>query len=227
MICEVHELDNVVWHSLTGPNERLAQRVGGAARFDPAVSVFASIEDEPTQSSWDDLGRVVGPDGSAILFRARVEAPSNWAIDWKLTGLQMVAADGRGEPAEGAVQLTVDDVPQMMRLVTATEPGPFRQRTIELGRYIGVRRDGELVAMAGERMHLDRYCEISAVCTDERYRRQGLAEALVGDVAAAIRSRGQIPMLHVAEGNVAAIKLYEHIGFEIRAQMTIVEARPR
>jgi ribosomal protein S18 acetylase RimI-like enzyme len=220
-------LDNAVWHSLTGPHEPFAQRVGDAARFDPAVSVFASICDEPTGATWDDLGRVVGPGGRAILSRARIDPPSNWTIRWTITGIQMIATDVGVEAADDVVELTIDDVPEMMRLVQATDPGPFETRTIELGRYIGIRRHGELIAMAGERLRLDGFCEISAVCTDERFRRQGLAEALVRDVAAGIEARGQTAMLHVAEYNTAAIKLYERMGFEARGTVEIVEARAR
>jgi GNAT superfamily N-acetyltransferase len=224
---EVTLLDNAVWHSLTGPHARLAERHGGAARFDPTVSVFAAIEDDPTAASWADLARVIGPGGSAILLRAQIDPPPDWSIEWSLTGIQMIAADVRGEPADGAVELTPADVPEMMRLVEATRPGPFETRTIEMGRYIGLRRDGDLVAMAGERLRLDGFCEISAVCTDGRWRRRGLAEALVGDVVAGIRTRGQVPILHVADSNTSAIELYERMGFEARCTVAIVEARPR
>src|SRR4029077_5363570 len=110
-------------------------------------------------------------------------------------------------------QLTPADVPAMLDLVARTQPGPFARRTIELGTYLGVREGGALVAMAGERMHLDGHSEISAVCTDPSQRRRGLARDLVLTLARRIRARGERPFLHVAADNVNAIRLYEALGF--------------
>jgi predicted GNAT family acetyltransferase len=104
----------------------------------------------------------------------------------------------------------------MLALVALTAPGPFAPRTVELGRYIGVRDDGALVAMAGERLHVDGHREISAVCTHPDHRGRGLAEALVRDVVAGVAARGEVPILHVEQKNVTAIRLYERLGFAIR-----------
>jgi predicted GNAT family acetyltransferase len=138
-------------------------------------------------------------------------------------------------PAEAAA-LAVDDaldarpldrtdVPEMLALVERTRPGPFFERTIELGGYVGVRRGGALVAMAGERMRPPGYAEISAVCTDPAYRAQGLGAGLVKFVARSIGARGETPMLHVIEDNVSAIRVYERVGFTTRTVIDVVGAR--
>jgi predicted GNAT family acetyltransferase len=106
----------------------------------------------------------------------------------------------------------------MLDLVERTKPGPFRPRTIELGRYLGIRIDGELVAMAGERLHPPGWTEISAVCTDERMRGRGLASRLIRAVGHGIRARGEIPFLHASAANTNAIRLYESMGFVLRRQ---------
>jgi predicted GNAT family acetyltransferase len=127
--------------------------------------------------------------------------------------------DGAGlapAPDPEAVVLGAADVPEMLDLVTRTRPGPFLQRTIALGTYLGVRRGEALVAMAGERMRPPGWTEISAVCTDPAHRGQGLAERLVRAVAVGIRARGDVPFLHAAADNHAGIRLYARLGFSHR-----------
>lgn len=108
------------------------------------------------------------------------------------------------------------DVPEMLELVRRTEPGPFASRTRTMGRYLGIRREGVLVAMAGERLHPPGHTEISAVCTDPAFRGQGLAGRLIRAVAHGIREREETPFLHAAATNTGAIGLYEALGFVIR-----------
>jgi predicted GNAT family acetyltransferase len=113
------------------------------------------------------------------------------------------------------VVLTETDVPEILDLVERTKPGPFAKRTIEMGHYLGIRRDGRLIAMAGERLRLPGWTEISAVCTDPDFRGQGLAARLTMAVAAGILGRGELPFLHAAATNTDAIRLYEGLGFQV------------
>jgi predicted GNAT family acetyltransferase len=113
----------------------------------------------------------------------------------------------------------------MLALVERTKPGPFLPRTIELGTYLGIRRAGALVAMAGERLHPPGWTEISAVCTDPGHRGQGLGTRLVHAVAAGIRARDETPFLHAAATNTSAIRLYESLGFRLRKEVTFLAAR--
>jgi predicted GNAT family acetyltransferase len=117
-------------------------------------------------------------------------------------------------------RLVADDVPQMVDLVARTEPGPFRPGTIEMGRYYGYFDGEDLLSMAGERLSLGGYTEISAVCTDPRARGRGLASAITHHLATGILERGAVPFLHVAESNDGACRVYEKLGF---AQRRFVE----
>nr|WP_198423905.1 GNAT family N-acetyltransferase [Microlunatus antarcticus] len=112
-----------------------------------------------------------------------------------------------------------------MDLVARTEPGPFRPRTYELGTYLGLRHDGRLVALAGERLHPTGWTEISAVCTDPAYRRRGLASRLVRGVAHLVRERGETPFLHTGAANTRAIELYLAMGFELRREVEFASFR--
>jgi hypothetical protein len=217
----VHLLDNPVWHALTGPQEKVAERRPNAARYPPECTPFAAVPDAPDAGAWDDLAALVG-DGVAALFRQSVVVPDGWREQMRLATVQMidVAVDGGLEPS--ALELSNVDVPEMLELVGLTHPGPFASRTIELGTYIGVRVDGGLVAMAGQRMRLDGYVEISGVCTHPAHQGTGLAARLVRDLVARIRAEGAVPILHAAADNVGAIRLYEALGFEVRSRGEVV-----
>jgi predicted GNAT family acetyltransferase len=106
----------------------------------------------------------------------------------------------------------------MIELTTLTKPGPFGPRTHELGTYLGIRREGKLVAMAGERLKVPGYTEVSAVCTHPEYLGNGYAQALMSAVMRGIRERGETPFLHVRGDNDRAIKVYEKLGFRTRKQ---------
>ncbi len=212
-------LDNPIWHAINGPQRALAEVFGRAGRYLPDVSVFAGVAEDAT---WTDLGSLVGG-GSAILLAPRVKVPDGWSTVLRIPCLQMLADTLNGEPFdESFVRLGPQDVPAMLELVNATQPGPFNPRTIEMGRYIGYRDEGRLVAMAGERIRCPGYTEVSAVCTVEGYRGRGLARRLVIDTVSSIRSRGDQAFLHVAADNSSAIALYVSLGFTVRTEAEAV-----
>ena len=109
----------------------------------------------------------------------------------------------------------------MVRLAAETEPGPFGPNSNRTGRWFGVRRDGRLVAMAGERMRVEGFGEVSGVCVDPSVRGEGLGAVVTLAAAHGIRERGDTPMLHVRDGNDGAHRLYRRIGFEPRRQVTV------
>jgi ribosomal protein S18 acetylase RimI-like enzyme len=148
-----------------------------------------------------------------------VEPPPDWKVEFAIAGVQMVADSFEGEPAPSAEVLGAADVPDMLDLVARTKPGPFLPRTVELGRYVGIRDRGRLVAMAGERLRCTGLTELSAICTDASHRGRGLATTLVGDLVASIRARGDTPFLHAAADNQTAIGLYETLGFRVRRRI--------
>jgi GNAT superfamily N-acetyltransferase len=207
-------LDNPVWSSLTGPHARFAERHGRAVRYHPDVSPLLAIADG---TAWLDLAALVGP-GAVVVVDTASPPPPDWTVIDEMPGVQMVDAGVAAAPVDEATRLTAADLPEVLDLVARTEPGPFRKRTIELGTYLGIRREGELIAMAGERLHPPGWTEISAVCTDPAYRGQGLATALVRALVLNIRSRGEQALLHASAANVGAIRLYEAMGFRLRAR---------
>ena len=178
---------------------------------------------DASPQSFAALGALMSGSDHAVLFTPDpVNPPRQFKILFAATGEQMI-----GLPREAAssaadiVTLGAADVTAMMALTKLTNPGPFAARTHELGTFLGVRIDGQLVAMAGERMKPADYTEITAVCVHPDHRGRGYAQLLLAAVARRISARGEIPFLHVFSENAGAIALYRRQGLEIRRRLYV------
>lgn len=220
-------LDNPVWAALTGPHRGFAEAAPGglAARYLPAANPFAALADPHDPASWADLAALVGPGQEVWLTGLPPAPPAGWETVRTIPGVQLDGRAVRAEHAPEAVRLGPADVAEMTELVALTEPGPFLPRTVELGTYLGIRHEGRLVAMAGERMHPPGWTEISAVCTHPDHRGKGLAALLIRAVAAGIRDRGDTPFLHAAADNTNAVRLYRSMGFTLRREPVFIGVR--
>jgi ribosomal protein S18 acetylase RimI-like enzyme len=224
-------LDNAVWWSLTTHHRRHAEIHGRAGRYHHDVSPFAAMAGFD-EESWGDLAHLIGHAYFCVLFCADIpsDLPTGWTLRERGEGRQMVVDRGRLKAAEPIASrlLTPDDVPQMLELVEITRPGPFQPGTVELGRYYGHFQGERLVAMAGERLHLSGFTEISAVCTHPDVQGQGLASALTHHVASVILGEGRQPFLHVAASNERARRVYEDLGFRQRrlVDFALLESPP-
>lgn len=223
-----HPLDNPAWTSLTGAHAVFAQRIGSAVRYRRTIYQAAALPDDPDVAAWADLVALVGP-GARFVVPGLQDIPPTFEVERRIGCLQLDGTSLASVPDPDTVVLGPADVPEMIDLVRRTDPGPFGPETHLLGTYLGIRRRGALVAMAGERMRPPGWAEISAVCTDPAYRGSGLAARLVRALGAVVRGRGDVPFLHVATYNTAARRLYDHLGFTLRRPMpfTVLRAPAR
>ena len=225
----MHPLDNPIWQALVTTHAFFAETCNAARRFPREVSVLGGFS-EPTLENYASLAALLSPDERIGLFlQAPPDPPAPWIVVNTGPMFQMLFKNGNSSRPEALsnggrstpefIRLTQSDVPEMLALTKLTNPGPFGTRTYEMGDYFGIRIAGALVAMAGERLRLPGYTEISAVCTHPDHVGHGYASALMTLLMDRIRSRGELPFLHVRSENARAVQVYEHLGFAKRASL--------
>jgi len=214
-------LDHCIWNALSSCHVSFAERDEFAKRYPPEVTALAAIRDFSAES-FRSLARLIAPGEMGIFFLdALPSLPSEWRVIREVPLAQMVWNGSAGvQDGEGIEQLSIADVDEMLALTELTKPGPFGTRTPELGTYLGIRDQGRLVAMAGERLRLPGFTEVSAVCTHPEFQGRGLARTLISAVVQRILQRDETPFLHVARENVRAIRVYEDLGFRTRILQT-------
>jgi ribosomal protein S18 acetylase RimI-like enzyme len=218
-------LDNPIWFALTTEHRLLARSHGLARRYPLDVSPLAALL-HPTNDAFADLQRLVSPGEHVSLFTASpLDVPGDWQVDSRW--IDQMICEALAPPPVAPLPLGTTDVPEMLELTAATEPGPFLPQTIQMGSYFGIRAsDGRLVAMAGERLQSTAFAEISAVCTHPEFRGRGYARDLTTFLAAQILAAGKTPFLHIKSENGAKV-VYQKIGFRLRTAicLTVISLR--
>lgn len=223
-----HPLDRPIWSALNTTHAAMAEGDELAKRYPRDVGPLAALR-EQSPEAYAALGRLLAPGEAAVLFLSEPpRVPAGWTTVRDVGLEQRVCAVPPPEPrsAPNLEPLTPEDVPEMLELTKITIPGPFRTRTIEYGGYIGVRDAGRLVAMAGQRTRPEGFTEISAVCTHPDARGRGYAEALITSLSRKIFARGEVPFLGVLPTNESAKRVYERLGFKVRAVQRLIAVSP-
>jgi GNAT superfamily N-acetyltransferase len=209
-------LNNITWHTLSGAHASYSHGTAEARRYAPGFSPILGFADQE-RPSFESL----------VPFCATAEhfycdgwsgiAPDGWQIDAESTMFKMVWEAPMPETDEmpEAIRLTPEHASQALHLATLTRPGPFGQRTIELGDYFGCFDRQSLIAMAGERLCAGALREISGVCTHPDFQGRGFARRLMLKLIRRQMQRGETPFLHVMRDNHHAHRLYERMGFRL------------
>ncbi|NIJ20866.1 hypothetical protein FHS95_002558 [Sphingomonas naasensis] len=226
-MADPHPLDRPAWTALRSTQRDLARGAGAALRYDQDHAIFAATGDH-APASLAALGTLIRATGPAIVLQKDPlpPVPGAQATTHRM-GVQMIAETLAGGADIDFVALGDADAAEMLALATLTEPGPYFARTHRLGGFIGIRDEGRLVAMAGERMKPAGFTEVSGVCTHPGWRGRGYAGRLMRVVAERIVARGETPFLHAYADNRGAIALYESLGFRVRCAVNVTNLVPR
>jgi len=222
---------NPVWHALEGPHRHLALGNGIARRYPADVAPFAALA-EPSRAALDRLAELIEPGESVWIADPGELRVRQLALEGSLPCLQMVLPSAAPLPAlapDGIVALGAAEASEMVALTDIAFPGFFRAGTYRMGAYFGIRApDGQLLAMAGERLNLPGHPEMSGICTHPAHRGRGLARRLIAHLAAFQRRQGLKSWLHVSASNSQAIALYHALGFQtVRSSLLKRFARAR
>jgi ribosomal protein S18 acetylase RimI-like enzyme len=225
-------LDNPIWQALTTSQAYLAKTGRLARRFPNDVTTLGGFP-APLQDAYDSLAAILDDvNATGVFYDSPQQPPAGWTVITGAPLLQMIHENGKKAApspshsmAQEIVELTAADAPEMLALAQLTKPGPFGLRTRELGTYLGIRQEGRLAAMAGERLRVPGFTEISAVCTHPDFLGRGFASTLMTTLMEQIQGRGEVPFLHVREANTRAIALYERLGFTKRVLLHFAVVR--
>lgn len=218
-------LYNPVFNALNTGDQRFSFGTVKVKYFDENMSPFVGIEDG-YQQGFEELKEIL-PGKRYILYATpeHIDTPKGWNLIQKVQGVQMVYHRPGLQPVETGedpvrpIKLEEHNVPEMMELAKLTVPGPFGTRTIDFGFYYGIFQDNKLVAMTGQRLHVGKYTEVSAVCTHPDHVGKGYASILLQHQLKLVLEQEQTPFLHVRADNSRAIAIYERLGFSIRIPM--------
>ncbi|HEX8234261.1 MAG TPA: GNAT family N-acetyltransferase [Caulobacteraceae bacterium] len=218
-----HPLDRPIWSALTTRQAPLALGDARALRFAPEYEPFGAAADASPES-YAALKALDAYDGGLVVVEAEPRLPPDARVEVQPAVVQMIweAPAAPEEAGFAFVELGDPDAAEMFDLAHLTKPGPYAVHTHGLGGFIGVRQDGRLIAMAGERMKPDGFTEVSGVCTHPGHRGRGYAAGLMRTVIARILARGEVPFLHAYAANGGAIALYEALGFAFRREMKML-----
>ena len=223
-----HPLDNPSWHALTGPQRAFARMGERAARYVPEISPIGAVADE-SDAAFAELAQLTAP-GEIVALSCERTFP---AREWQPLALVQLGQWIQEGPVaetglEGIATLGAADQEAMFALAKLADPGPFETQTWKLGTYLGIRTGDVLSAMAGERMRLPGFIEVSAVATRPGHEGNGYASRLVRALLVRQQAAGEQAFLHVRSGSPserAATRVYEKLGFTLRCNVPFRVAR--
>jgi len=223
------ELDNPVWHALGGPHRHLAHGSGDTRWYPGDIAPFVAIPHPEVVPALDAAAALGLEHPFYFVGTIPASIPGGWDVLARGWILQLLPASPDQAPSseEDIQVLTAVDAPRMLALMQIGFPDFFRERTAELGEYVGIPDGAVLAAMAGERLALAGWQEISGVCTHPQYVGRGYARRLTQALMRRQRRRGARSFLHVSEENAPARRLYASMGFVERARLAIAKIARR
>ncbi len=224
-------LDNPIWNALNSVDK--AKNIGSKdfAFFDEAISPFIGMQFWDEKSQRELLTNVPQNRTWFLLLADKINFIDEIEVVSSVPLFQFVCPKLGVSPSfkknNQLISLNSTHIDEMIALTKLTKPGPFAKRTIEFGNYHGIFAEDKLVAMGGERLHVNGFSEVSAICTYPEFRGLGYGAMITHFLSESIIKKGQTPFLHVRVENASAINVYQKLGFEIRSEIQFYMIRKR
>ncbi|MEP6676943.1 MAG: GNAT family N-acetyltransferase [Ferruginibacter sp.] len=217
---EEKKLDNPVWHAIAETHRHFGIDAENTKFYRPDYCPFGGIiKAENTSAPITEYAALI--DNFFIIGEQQPEISDSLQLKTELLGVQMIIYQKINFPiTEEIVKLNKEKYAELTDLVNLVQPGYFKNKTMLLGNYYGIIKNGQLIAASGERMQLNKYIEVSAVVTHPDHTGKGYAKQLVSHTVSKIFDQDKIPFLHAAATNTGAIQLYEKLGFHLRRKMS-------
>lgn len=210
------DLDNPFWSALCSRHAGIAHRVGEAARYPAEFAPFLGVAHAGADVR-DALDALVAAHESVYLLGVAPRVPDGWRLEGFRDLAQMIRSEPLAmEDGPDIVPLSLAHREDVLALTARVYPHYFRPRTMEMGRYFGIYVDGQLAAMAGERLGTEAFQEVSAICTHPDFNGRGYARRITAMLTNDILAQGRTPYLHVSHENPRAKSLYERMGYRLR-----------
>ncbi len=215
-----HILDRPAWNALATVHSAFAEGTPLAKRYAPSIVPFAAMRDDMVESIAAIMALPLTGETMALVEAAPIPALAGFDTIIDDTLVQMLAEKPFDRIEDSRiVKLGENDAADMLALATLTRPGPFTLRAQSLGTFWGIRIDGRLVAMGGQRMRQPGFAELSGLCVHPDMQGQGLGKLMLRFVAGEISAGGETVYLHAYKHNEGAVGLYRSLGFKIRSDM--------
>jgi ribosomal protein S18 acetylase RimI-like enzyme len=212
-------LDNPAWSALTTVQAPFAQGAPEAKRYLPGILPFVGFSAAGDANGLDPF---IAPGETFFIIGSLPPLPAHWTVERELPCAQLLAPENlhcMPQPTEEITLLRESDRTDMYTLINSIQPGYYHPDTPQLGDYCGIRRDGRLIAMAGERMRITGFSELSAICTHPDFTGHGYAQQLMAWLCRRQHAAGITSFLHVSLANQRALRLYIHLGFRHRREI--------
>ncbi|MGZ0015840.1 GNAT family N-acetyltransferase [Yeosuana sp. AK3] len=216
-------LDNPIWNALTTIDSHKNIGSKNVGFFDVEIAPFIGLPDWDKNHQLELIKKAPDDRNWFLLISHEVHFIDALEIAFSLPLYQFTCSKLNHEPVTKRkiemVPLNENHIDEMIALTQLTKPGPFAKRTIEFGGYYGMFEDHKLVTIGGERLHMNGFTEISAICTHPDYQGLGYGAKMTQFLAQTVLNKGQTPFLHVRYDNFKAIEMYQRLGFEKRANI--------
>ena len=222
-------LVNPVWSALNSVDQRLNIGDAEVSYFDSEVSPFVGMQDWGDEAQLNAIEKLPSGRSWFVMKEGGVNFIDGFVQVITIPLYQMVCQDFKSNLLSevDVRQLGADHLGEMLSLTALTKPGPFMSRTMEFGNYKGLFVGDRLVSMAGERLHLEEYTEISAVCTHPDQLGKGFGAHMLSVLSADVLAKGSVPFLHVRQDNERAIAMYQRLGYKVSREMFFAIFRRR